>query len=73
VLGQVGENQPAFAARLQVLRQRFEKSAQHPAIGIENSIFHGRTRPRRYPRRIADHQRRAAFGKEIRLDDIDAF
>src|SRR5687767_13299209 len=56
-----------------MLWQRLEKFAQHPAFGIVDSVFHGRTRTRGNPWRIADHERRATFGKKIRLHDLDAF
>ncbi len=63
MLRQVGQDQPPLAARLQMLRQRRQKSTQHPAVGIVDSVFHGRARPRGNPGRVADHERRAAFGK----------
>ena len=63
VLGEIGKNQPPLATRFEVLRQRAEKSAEHAALGIIDSVFHGGARPSRKPRRIADHERRAAFWK----------
>src|SRR5215472_1482464 len=71
VLRQVGKDQPPLAARLQMPRQRSEKSAQHSAVEIVDSVFHGRARPRRNPWRVADNKPRATFGKKVRLHDID--
>jgi hypothetical protein len=73
VLRQVGKDQPPLTARLQMLRQRREKSAQHAAFGIEDSAFHGRAWPRGNPWRVADNERCATFWKKVRLYDIDVF
>src|ERR1700755_266764 len=73
MLGQVRKDQPPLTARFQMLRQRPEKSAQHSAFGIVDTVFHGRARPRGNPWRVADHERSSAFGKKIRLHDINAF
>src|SRR5215472_6228257 len=55
-----------------MLRQRAEKSAQHSAFGIVDSVFHGRTWPRGNPWWVANNERRAAFGEKVRLHDSDA-
>src|SRR5688572_5722890 len=73
MLRQVGKDQPPLAARLQMSWQRAQKSTQHSALGVIDSVFHGRARPRGNPWRVADHERRATFGKQVRLHDIDAF
>ena len=73
MLRQVGKDQPPLTARLQMLWQLRQESAQHSAFGIVDSVFHGRARPRGNPWRVADHERRATFGKKVRLHDIDAF
>src|SRR4051794_7625718 len=54
VFRQVGKDQPALAARLQMVWQRPQEAAQHPAFGIVDSIFQGRARPRGNPWRVAD-------------------
>ena len=73
MLRQVGKDQPPLTARREMPWQRLQKSAQHLAVGIVDSVFHGRARPRGNPWRVADHERRATFGKKVRLHDIDAF
>src|SRR4051812_12659146 len=71
VFREVGKDQPALAARPQMVRQRPQESAQHSAFGIIDSVFQRRARPRGNPWRIADNERRATFGKKIRLHDFD--
>ena len=73
MLRQVGKDQPPLTARLQMRWQPAQESAQHPAFGIVDSVLHGRARPRGNPGRVADHERRATFGKKVRLHDLDAF
>ena len=72
VFRQVGKDQPALAARLQMVRQRPQESAQHLAFVIVYSVFQRRARPRGNPWRITDDERRATVGKKVRLHDIDA-
>jgi hypothetical protein len=73
MLRQVRKDQPALTTRLQMPWQGLEKSAQHSAFGVVDSVFHGRARPRGNPWRVADHERRATFGKKVRVHDNDAF
>ena len=40
MLRQVRKNQPPLSARLQMFGQRPQKSAQHAAFGIVDSVFH---------------------------------
>ena len=73
MLRQIGKDQPPLTSWREMPWQRLQKSAQHLAVGIVDSIFHGRARPRGNPLRISDHERRATVGKKVRQHDIDAF
>jgi hypothetical protein len=70
VFGDIGNDQPAFAARCQVRGQSAEKAAQHARIGVVDRVFDGRTRLRRQPGRIADNQRGTAGREQIGFDDL---
>ena len=39
MLGEIGQDQPAFSAGQQVRGQTFQKSAQHSAVGIEDRML----------------------------------
>ena len=67
MFGQVGEQEPAFSLRFQVCRQTVQEPGLHATVWIVDRLFDRGRRPCRDPRRIADHEWRLAFGKEIRL------
>ena len=71
MLGEVGNNQPALAARRQMRRQPAEETTQHARIRVIDGELDRRTRLRRHPRRVAHDQRRPAIGKKIGGDDLD--
>src|ERR1700693_3734666 len=68
VLREIRKYQPALASWLQMRRQRAQESAQHLTPGVVDAALEGRTRPRGNPGRIAHHERRPSFGKQIRLE-----
>src|SRR4051812_25231381 len=72
MLSKIREDQPPFTPWLEMGRELAEISAQHPAIGIVDPEFHGRTRPRGNPRWIADDERRATHREQVRRYDLDA-
>ena len=72
VLGEVGEHQPALAARPQVLAEPLEEAAEHArALVVDRQLESGR-RLARQPGRIADDQIRPARREEVRLQHRDA-
>lgn len=71
MLGEIGQDQPALAARLQMRGQPREETAQHAAVRVVDRVFDRRARPGRHPWRVADHERRTAGRKQVGLDDLD--
>jgi hypothetical protein len=72
MLRQIGKDQPSLCARLQMLGQRSQESAQHSAFRIINAAFHGRARPCGNPWWVTDDERRSSFRKKVRQHDFDA-
>src|SRR5580700_8071013 len=72
VLREIRKDQPALAPWLQMRRQRTEEAAQHLTPGVVDATLDGRTRPRRNPGRIADHERRPPFRVQIRVEYLHA-
>ena len=72
MFSQVRQNQPAFAAGLQVGCQTGQKPAQHAAAFVVHRPLNGRAGPCGQPGRVAHHQRGLALGEQVLLLQLDA-
>src|SRR5258706_12188722 len=71
MLREIGKDQPALATGLEVRWQRVQESPQHAAFRIVDPVLQRRARARRYPRGVANHERRAPSGKQVCLPPLD--
>ncbi len=72
VLGQIRQNQPAFAARQQMCSKALDKTAQHAAAFVIDGLLQQGAGLARQPRWIADHQGGPAFREQVRLAQAHA-
>ena len=71
MLSEIRQDQPAFSTGRQVVRQPVQEAEQHAAVVVVDRVFDRRRWPRRHPGWVTDHERRAAFGEQIGLDNFD--
>src|SRR5689334_3933484 len=57
VLREVREDEPAFAAGLEMRGEPLDETQQHPALGIVDAVLQRRARSRGDPWRVAHHER----------------
>ncbi len=71
VLRQVGQDEPAFAARNEMRGQAAQETEQHAAVLVVDGRLDGRARPGGQPRGIADDERRATLREQIGIHHLN--